>query len=257
MRRCRTASRHDPSTRPCRSPRRPGCSACTRTRSGPGATPAGSATTGSTRAATGATAWATCSGSSPRPSRVPPVGTAPTWPGAGHRPANGGSRRGRTVPAGRGRRAPTTSADPLDAERHRLDLAVAAAIARLGSGFERDGRAAAGRRPGRPRRLRPSPRGHLGAARRAARCRAPSRAADPAEPSRLVDLPRDLRHPRRGARRRATTDRGAAARVAHGRARRRARSTAHRRGCPAGPARRPAGAGRRRSRAPTGRGASS
>ena len=50
-------------TRPCRSPRRPGSLACTRTRSEPGATPAGCAITGSTREATGATDSVTCSDS--------------------------------------------------------------------------------------------------------------------------------------------------------------------------------------------------
>ena len=81
---CLPPSRIDPSTPRCPSPRRHGCSACTRTRFGRGATPAGCATTGSTRAATGATASGTSSASCrPRPavrsasSRAPsPDGTA-------------------------------------------------------------------------------------------------------------------------------------------------------------------------------------
>ena len=52
------------------------CWACTRTRSGRGARPAGCATTASTTGATAATAWSTSSGSS----RRPPPTRPPRWP---------------------------------------------------------------------------------------------------------------------------------------------------------------------------------
>jgi len=57
-------------------------------------------------------------------------------PGTGRRPAARGSTDGgaRARPTGTG-----DSADPLDTERHHLDLSVASIIARLGSGIERTG----------------------------------------------------------------------------------------------------------------------
>ena len=116
--------------RPCPSPRPPGCSACTRTRSAPGATPAGCATTGSIRAATGATASATSSASS-----RPPRSARPSRPAA---PSGRGRRRrvadapARPAVAGSPRRtARRSAADPLEAERHAIDLSLIDAITRL------------------------------------------------------------------------------------------------------------------------------
>ena len=99
---------------PSRRPR--ACSACTRTRSGPGATPAGSATTGSTRAATAATGWATSSGSSPRPRaacrRAPPIPDVTARP----RPAAARAAAARRTRRARHRQA-LRVADPADRDR--------------------------------------------------------------------------------------------------------------------------------------------
>ena len=103
---CRPPFPLDPRTRPCRSPRPPGSLACTRTRSGPGATPAGCATTGSTRAATAATGSVTSSASWPPPRPAPPTAPrpSPSRPWGGRRSDRPGRRR--PVRAGQ---SPTTS----------------------------------------------------------------------------------------------------------------------------------------------------
>ena len=113
----------------CRSPRPLGCLASIRTRSGPGVTPAGCATTGSTRAATDATGWAISSASWRRPRPAPSTASPP------RRPARGAAA-GRSIPrpppgspaaggARRCRRRPTRSTPSGT-----LDLTILATVAR-------------------------------------------------------------------------------------------------------------------------------
>ena len=183
------ASSRDPSTQPCRSPRPPGCSACTRTRSGPGATPGGCATSGSTpegdrryrlgdlqRFLAAAEPHPTDGGPAPRARVATGRHSATGWPPRSPTPdraratsRSGGSTRCRAPPRRPGRgvhdRAP----------RQRRP-AVAGAPARPRP-----------RRSATPTGITLSP---SGSSRRTASSRAPSPSASPAEAARLTDLPR-------------------------------------------------------------------
>ncbi len=106
--------------------------ACTRTRSAPGVTPVACATTGSIRGAIDDTGSATSSGSSPPPRSTPSTadehGMTSAWPAAATTTRTGpvaavaGALRVGQV------RAP---ADPLESERHALDLEVVDRLTRL------------------------------------------------------------------------------------------------------------------------------
>ena len=95
--------------------------------------PAGCATTASTPAGTGAIGWVTCSASS-RPRRALPtdgrggIGVARRHPDHGPHAAAGHGAARDGLPEFRAR---SRAADPLDAERHRRDLALLDRIARL------------------------------------------------------------------------------------------------------------------------------
>ena len=178
-------SRPARSTRPCRSPRPPGCSACIRTPSGRGATPAGCATTGSTRAATAATGWATSSASWPR--RRPAPSTAPPSAGVQRRHAVA-SRRGARHRRRRDadREPPVASSTP----ERRLDAPpTRPGAARCDRSRNRSaGRTSEDDLTASPTAIRDAsgraPRRDLGAPRRATRARGDRRAAGAARPPR-------------------------------------------------------------------------